>query len=102
MHQKQLALDKTGWIDPAKSKREGKPCIITAHGTARSGFRTWSKDDQLGNNRKYDQEAAELCLFHNKTSDEFHGAYDRSALATERRLLMNDWGKFCFSLISPL
>lgn len=102
MHQKQLALDKTGWIDPAKSKREGKPCIITAHETARSGFRTWSKDDQLGNNRKYDQEAAELCLFHNKTSDEFNGAYDRSALATERRLLMNDWGKFCFSLISPL
>lgn len=40
MHARQKALDGTGWIDPDKSKREGKVCVITAHGTARSGFRT--------------------------------------------------------------
>lgn len=56
MHSRQKALDGTGWIDPDKSKREGKICIVTAHGTARSGFRTWAKDDRLGNNRRYDQE----------------------------------------------
>ena len=68
MHARQKALDGTGWIDPDKSKREGKICIVTAHGTARSGFRTWAKDDRLGNNRRYDQEAAELCLLHCKAS----------------------------------
>lgn len=73
MHERQKALDGTGWIDPGKSKREGKTCIVTAHGTARSGFRTWAKDDHLGNNRKYDQGAAELCLLHCKASDEYHG-----------------------------
>ena len=71
MHARQKALDGIGLIDPDKSKREGKVCVITAHGTARSGFRTWAKDDQLGNNRKYDQEAAELCLLHCKPSDNF-------------------------------
>lgn len=100
MHARQKALDGTGWIDPDKSKREGKICIVTAHGTARSGFRTWAKDDRLGNNRRYDQEAAELCLLHCKASDDYYGAYDRARLSTERQRLMNDWGKFCFSLVT--
>ena len=100
MHARQKALDGTGWIDPDKSKREGKICIVTAHGTARGGFRTWAKDDRLGNNRRYDQEAAELCLLHCKASDDYHGAYDRARLSTERQRLMNDWGKFCFSLVT--
>lgn len=92
MHASKKALDGTGWIDPDKSKREGKVCVITAHGTARSGFRTWAKDDRFGNNRKYDQEAAELCLLHSKASDDYHGAYDRARLSTERQRLMDDWG----------
>ena len=92
MHARQKALDGIGWIDPDKSKREGKVCVITAHGTARSGFRTWAKDDQLGHNRKFDQEAAELCLLHCKASDDYHGAYDRARLSSERQRLMNDWG----------
>lgn len=99
MHASKKALDGTGWIDPDKSKREGK----AAHGTARSGFRTWAKDDRFGNNRKYDQEAAELCLLHSKASDDYHGAYDRARLSTERQRLMDDWGgggEFCCSLIS--
>ena len=64
------------------------------------GFRTWAKDDRLGNNRKYDQAAAEPCLLHCKSSDDYHGAYDRARLSTERQRLMNDWGKFCFSPIT--
>ncbi len=100
MHEKQKTLDDTGCIDPDKSKREGKTCIVTAHGTARSGFRTRAKDDRLGNNRKYDQEAAELCLLHCKASDDYDGAYDRARLSTERQRLMKDWGTFCFSLLT--
>ena len=100
MHARQKALDEIGWIDPDKSKREGKVCVITAHGTARSGFRTWAKDDRLGHNRKFDKEAAELCLLHCKASDDYHGAYDRARLSSERQRLMNDWGEFCCSLVS--
>ena len=100
MHEKQVALDHTGWIDPIKSKRAKRTCIATAHGTARSGFRTWAKDDRLGNNRRYDQEAAEMCLLHGKNDDEYDGAYDRASLTEERRQLMDDWGKFCFSLVT--
>lgn len=100
MHEKQKALDGTGCIDPDRPKREGKICIVTMHGTARSGFRTWAKDDRLGNNRKYDQEAAELCLLHCKASDDYDGAYDRARLSTERQRLMKDWGTFCFSLLT--
>lgn len=100
MHERQKALDGIGWIDPDKSKREGKACVITAHSTARSGFRTWAKDDRLGHNRMFDQEAAELCLLHCKVSDDYHGAYDRARLSSERQRLMDDWGEFCCSLIS--
>lgn len=100
MHARKKTWDGIGWIDPEKSKREGKTCIVTAHGTARSGFRTWAKDDRLGNNRKYDQEAAELCLLHCKATDDYNGAYDRARLSEERKQLMDDWGKFCFSLIT--
>lgn len=100
MHARQKALDGIGWIDPDKSKREDKVCVITAHGTARSGFRTWAKDDRLGHNRKFDQEAAELCLLHCKASDNYHGAYDRARLSSERQRLMDDWGEFCCSLVS--
>ena len=42
----------------------------------------------------------EACLLHSKSSDEYHGAYDRARLSTERQRLMDDWGKFCFSLVS--
>lgn len=100
MHQKQIALDGIGWIDPAKSKRDKRMWVVTAHGTARSGFRTWAKDDRLGNNRRYDQEAAEMCLLHGKNNDEYDGAYDRASLKKERRQLMDDWGRFCFSLVT--
>lgn len=62
MHARQKALDGIGWIDPDKSKREDKVCVITAHGTARSGFRTWAKDDRLGHNRKFDQPRSSRAL----------------------------------------
>jgi len=70
--------------------------VITLHGTARASFRTWAKDDALGNNRLFDQEAVELCLLHAKR-DTYKGAYDRTSLDKERRMVMAAWGKYCFS-----
>ena len=99
VHEKRFAQDGIGWIDPIKSAQLGKPCVITLHGTSRSTFRTWAKDDELGNNRRLDQEAVELCLLHSK-NDAYNGAYDRAPLAQERRLIMQAWGDYCESLCS--
>ena len=71
------------------------------HGTARAGFRTWAKDDVLGNNIKFDQEAVEKCLLHS-TKDMYHGAYDRAEFIAERKLIMEEWGKFCTSKLTSL
>lgn len=96
LHEKKFTEDGIGWIDPHKTKKTGKSCIITVHGTARATFRTWAKDDELGNNRKFDQEAVELCLLHSK-NDAYNGAYDRAKLEKERRFVMDCWGKYCYS-----
>lgn len=98
LHQEKKLEDGIGFIDQTKSKQLGKECIITVHGTARATFKTWAKDDELGNNRKFDQEAVELCLLHSR-KDAYRGAYDRSALPLERKLIMDEWGKFCMSKI---
>ena len=98
LHEKQLAEDGIGWIDPVKTEKLGKPCCISLHGTARATFRTWAKDDEMGNNRRFDQEAVELCLLHSK-NDAYDGAYDRAPHAKERRAIMEAWGKYAYSKI---
>lgn len=97
MHEARLAEDGRGWVDPNEVGSNGKPAVITLHGTARATFRTWAKDDKSGNNRKFDQEAVEMCLLHSRR-DMYKGAYDRSSLENERRLIMNAWGKYCLSM----
>lgn len=96
LHAKKISENGIGWIDPEKSAREGKICPITLHGTCRATFRTWAKDDELGNNRRFDQQAVEMCLLHAK-NDAYNGAYDRAPLAKERRQIMEAWGKYCMS-----
>lgn len=93
-HVRKKRIDSIGWVDKEKSKTTAKECIVTQHGTARSSFRTWAKDDLLGNNKKFDQEAVELNLLHERT-DPYKGAYDRSKMEHERRLIMEEWGKYC-------
>lgn len=99
LHENRKKRDGRGWIDPVKTKNTGKAAVITLHGTARASFRTWAKDDALGNNRSFDQEAVELCLLHSK-KDQYDGAYDRAPLANERRRIMSAWGKYCYSLLN--
>lgn len=98
LHKKQKSIDGIGWIDKEKTRRTGKDCIITTHGCARATFRTWAKDDTIGNNKNFDQEAVELCLLHSK-KDAYNGAYDRARLLSERRKIMDAWGKYCLSAI---
>ena len=97
MHEARFVEDGRGWIDPDEPKTNGNPAVITLHGTARATFRTWAKDDELGNNRRFDQEAVEMCLLHARR-DMYKGAYDRSRLVNERREIMKAWGgEYCFS-----
>ena len=98
LHKKQKNIDGIGWIDKEKTKRTGKDCIVTPHSCARATFRTWAKDDTIGNNKSFDQEAVELCLLHSKR-DVYNGAYDRARLLTERRKIMDAWGKYCISAV---
>lgn len=97
LHETRFAADGRGWVDPHITTAQGHPAVITLHGTARASFRTWAKDDVLGNNRRFDQEAVELCLLHSK-KDIYRGAYDRAKLEGERRQIMAAWGEYCFSL----
>lgn len=99
LHEKKLKEDGIGWIDPVKSRFTGRPCPISPHGTCRATFRTWAKDDEIGNNRRFDQEAVELCLLHSK-NDGYNGAYDRARLEKERRAIMEAWGEYACSLIA--
>ena len=100
MDTQKAAIDGRGWKDFTRRNGAGKiePVRITQHGTARASFRTWAKNDELGNNRKFDQVAVELCLLHAR-KDTYRGAYDRSQLLKERRLVMKEWGAFCFSAL---
>lgn len=99
LHKIRKKEDHIGWIDHVKTRLLGKECIITLHGTARATFKTWAKSDVFKNNRRFDQEAVELCLLHSK-NDGYNGAYDRAFLARERRFIMNEWAKYCFSKIN--
>lgn len=101
LHKIKKEKDGIGWIDPEKTKIQKSDAIITVHGTARATFKTWAKDDELGNNRKFDQEAVELCLLHSR-NDQYQGAYDRTKLEKERRLIMEAWGAFCYSRIKRM
>lgn len=92
MHERRFAQDGIGWVDHVLSKKLGKVCIATQHGTARAGFKTWAR---TGENRKLlDDDAVELCMAH-RLKDDYGGAYNRTTLEKERRLVMEEWGKYC-------
>lgn len=97
LDEQQQARDGIGWIDKEKSKRLGKRCLITQHGTSRATFKTWSRSNVLGNNKRFDQEAVEKCLLHG-SNDPYDGAYDRARMFEERREIMQAWGDYCTSL----
>ena len=87
------------WIDTAQSAKLGKEVRPTLHGVARATFRTWSQDDSLGNDKRFDSRIAELCL-HHKVKDIYNGAYERNEHFKRRREMMTAWAEYCFSRVS--
>ena len=96
LHDKNVREGGSGWIDPVKSKKKGEPVLATQHGTSRASFKTWARSGE--NRRLLDDEAVELCMAH-KLKDDYDGAYNRATLDPERRLVMTEWGKYCFSKV---
>ena len=96
MHIESLLNGGKGYFDPKQVKKSGNRCIATPHGLARASFRTWAQDDELGNDRRFSERTAELCL-HHKASDSYKGAYERNEAMKSRIEMMQAWSDYCFS-----
>ena len=96
MHTESLLEGGKGYFDPKQVTRTGKPAIATPHGIARASFRTWAQDDELGNDRRFSDKVAELCL-HHKVGDAYNGAYERNQAMKSRVEMMQAWGDYCCS-----
>lgn len=77
---------------------QGKEVRATQHGIARATFMTWSQDDVLGNDLRFDVKVAHRAL-HHKVDDGEGGAYERQTLFLRRRELMTAWADYCFSKV---
>lgn len=88
------------FIDEEQSSREGHPVRATQHGIARAGFKTWAKNDLLGNDVKYDDKVSELCL-HHKIKDVYNGAYERNSFWARRSQMMAEWADFVMRDVPP-
>lgn len=97
MHTESLLRGGRGYFDPNQVTRTGKPAIATPHGIARASFRTWAQDDELGNDRRFSDKIAELCL-HHKVGDAYNGAYERNQAMKSRAEMMQAWADYCFSV----
>lgn len=86
------------WIDEELSLKKEKEIRATMHGIAKATFLTWSQDDSLGNDKKFDSRIAELCL-HHKINGGYNGAYERNKSIIRRREMMEAWADYCFSKI---
>ena len=82
-HAADVAKGGAGYLDPTQDR------VATPHGTARSSFKDWSRE-----NNRFPDEWSELALAH-VNSDQTRAAYARGELLEERRAMMEAWGQFC-------
>lgn len=87
LHEASVKAGGDGWIDRRQDDR-----VATAHGIARSTFRTWAAEATA-----YPREIAEAALAHVIT-DKTEAAYQRGDALDRRRRLMDDWSRF---LVTP-
>lgn len=83
MHETATKAGGEGWIDRKQGNR-----VATAHGIARSTFRTWAAEAT-----SYPREIAEAALAH-VIADKTEAAYQRGDALDRRRRLMDDWSRF--------
>lgn len=83
-----IAAGGTGFLDPENGNK-----VMTMHGTARAGFRTWGSDE-LKNS-----ELMETALHHKR--EELGRSYLCSDMFKARAQIMQEWGDFLFSKCAP-
>lgn len=85
------------WLDPQKSKKEGKPRHVTPHGM-RTCLKTWTMLTAHGNYARFNPNIVKRCLDH-AVKDEYGGAYYRQGLSADdeahEREIMEAWGRYC-------
>ena len=96
IHNKAINEGRAGYFDPKETEKRGKTAIATPHGIARASFRTWAQDDSLGNDSRFSDRIAELCL-HHKIGDTYNGAYERNLAMKSRQEMMQAWADYCLS-----
>lgn len=88
------------WLDLAQTDpKTGKHPRVTVHGF-RATFKTWTRSEVLGNWKKYDATAVELCL-HHVPDDNYDGAYDREDFPDMQRQILQDWADYLESTTVP-
>lgn len=83
LHEASAKAGGEGWIDRRQDNR-----VATAHGIARSTFRTWAAEATA-----YPREIAEAALAH-VIADKTEAAYQRGDALDRRRRMMDDWSRF--------
>lgn len=83
-----IAAGGTDFLDPENGNK-----VMTMHGTARAGFRTWGSDE-LKNS-----ELMETALHHKR--EELGRSYLCSDMFKARAQIMQEWGDFLFSKCAP-
>lgn len=83
------------WIDPEQSRLAGKPLPPTPHGF-RATFKSWTRNERLGNWQRFDQVAVERCM-HHFVKDQYEGAYDREDFPLLQRTILEEWAQYCYS-----
>lgn len=86
MHSVEVKAGRIGFTDPNENDR-----VATPHGTARSSFKDWARN-QPGHN----DDVTELQIAH-VNSDSTRAAYARDELLELRRPLVQQWATFCYT-----
>lgn len=95
MNKKNIANGGEPFTDEKELDSQGNPSLATPHGLARATFRTWAQNDELGNDKRFSDRVAELCLHHN-VSDAYRGAYERNEALKSRTEMMQAWADYCY------
>jgi integrase len=87
---REIKACRLGFVDPEQDHR-----IATPHGTARSSFKDWVRNNVA---HRFGDEVSELCIAH-VNSDATRAAYARDELIDLRRLMLAEYIDFIYTPI---
>ena len=99
MHVRAKKDNGIGWVDPNQISNTGDPRRVCQHGLARASFKTWANDAVGYHHSDFKESTLESCLDHRH--EKYANAYDREQAMGDMRKVFEEWGKFCYSKLSP-